>query len=84
MRCEQRQELAVAIPRIVHVQKLALSQGEAAEAMTVSVAQVRRWCRLWRETHGRAGLRHARLGRRAVRIRPQDIAAFLEEATNAA
>jgi transposase-like protein len=60
--------------------RLALSPDEAAARMGVCSAQVRRWCRLWRDTRGRAGLRHARLGARLILIRPEYVAAMLDQA----
>ena len=49
---------------------------EAAEELRVSPRQVREWCQDYRDTRGQAGLRHARLGPRLIRIRSEDIALF--------
>jgi hypothetical protein len=41
-------------------ERIALQPAEAAAAMSVSVATVRRWLATYRSTGGRAGLRHSR------------------------
>ncbi len=63
--------------------RIAYTPREAAAAVGVSLCQVRRWCAAWRSTRGRAGLRHARLGARCVRILASDIDRMLQEATRA-
>jgi transposase len=60
--------------------RLALSPAEAAEAVGVSIAQVRRWCAQYRSSRGRDGLRHARPARRLILIRPADIERMLTRA----
>ena len=63
--------------------RIAYTPEQAAEALGVSSRQIGRWMAAWRATRGRAGLRHARLGPRCVRIRAEDLAALLEGASRA-
>jgi transposase-like protein len=63
--------------------QIAYTPAQAAEALGVSPRQIGRWMAAWRSTRGRAGLRHARLGPRCVRIRAEDLAALLEGASRA-
>jgi excisionase family DNA binding protein len=63
--------------------RIVYTPEQAAEALGVSSRQIGRWMAAWRTTRGRAGLRHARLGPRCVRIRAEDLAALLEGASRA-
>lgn len=63
--------------------RIAYTPAQAAEALGVSGRQVGRWLATWRSTRGRAGLRHARLGPRCIRIRAEDIDQLLREASRA-
>jgi transposase-like protein len=56
---------------------IAINVRAAAELASVSRKQIRAWCRLWRATRGRAGLRHARPAARLILIFPSDLASFL-------
>lgn len=56
---------------------IAINVRAAASMASVSRKQIRAWCRLWRSTRGRAGLRHARPAARLILIFPSDLASFL-------
>ena len=62
--------------------RIAYTPAQAAAALGVSGRQVGRWMATWRSTRGRAGLRHARLGPRCIRIRAEDLQALLRSATH--
>jgi hypothetical protein len=69
--------------RMPNQNRIAFTPREAAAALGVSARQVGRWCATWRQTRGRAGLRHSRLGPRCVRILVSDLQTLLaRSATN--
>ena len=70
-------------PAAAPATRIAYTPTQAAEVLGVSVRQIGRWMSAWRSTRGRAGLRHARLGPRCIRIRGEDIDQMMREASRA-